>query len=85
MPWADQYPKAWIVPLRGWIGDFMNWLIREFDLGLFTFRELTRAFAWLLGLPFDVANWALWEGIEVSDEARIPPLSWIAHHRFLPP
>ncbi len=27
LPWADKYPRGWVVPLRFWISDFMKWLI----------------------------------------------------------
>lgn len=77
-PWADNYPTAWIVPVRGWISDFMGWLINELDFRLFTFQEFTRAIAWLLGWPLQAANWALWRGIEISETVHIPSLSWVA-------
>ena len=39
LPWAFAYPRAWQLPLAGWITAFMKWLINSFDLGLFTFKE----------------------------------------------
>jgi hypothetical protein len=45
VPWAVEYPRGWVVPLRFWISDFMKWLINDADLGLFTFKEL-RASSW---------------------------------------
>ena len=47
-PWAWHYPKGLSIPIRFWISDFMKWLINDFDLGLFTFKELTRSFSWVL-------------------------------------
>ena len=42
LPWADEYPKSWVVPFRGWAGDFMYFLVKRLDFGLFTFLEATR-------------------------------------------
>ena len=43
--WLHSYPDAWILPLRDWISEAMRWLVKEASFGLFTFKELTRAFA----------------------------------------
>ena len=51
VPLAFSYPRAWQLPLAGWITDFMKWLINSFDLGLFTFKEFTRAIAWVVEQP----------------------------------
>ena len=78
LPWADEYPKSWVVPFRGWAGDSMNWMVKELDFGLFTFLEATRGFAWLLGWPFDFTNWLLWEGFEISKQKTFSGLPWFA-------
>lgn len=77
LPWADRYPEAWVAPFRPWTGDFMEWLVKRFDLGLFTFQELTRGIAWLLNWPFKFVNWALWKGFPVTENFTIPPITWI--------
>ena len=56
LPWAFSYPRGWRLPLSGWISDFMKWLINSFDLGLFTFKELTRAVAWLVEQPYTLVR-----------------------------
>jgi len=84
VPWALEYPRAWEVPLRFWISDFMKWLINHADLGLFTFKELTRSIAWLLTWPFDAAKGLLAEGFKLvfgeDDEIvyQLPRVSWVA-------
>ena len=84
VPWALEYPRAWEVPLRFWISDFMKWLINHADLGLFTFKELTRSIAWLLKQPFDAANGLLASGFKLvfgaDDEIvyQVPRISWVA-------
>jgi hypothetical protein len=60
LPWADVYPKSWIVPFTKWIGTAMDWLVKEADLGLFTFQEFTRGIAWVMNWPLKFLNWSLW-------------------------
>jgi glycine betaine/proline transport system permease protein len=80
-PWAWHYPKDLTVPLRFWISDFMKWLINDFNLGLFTFKELTRSFSWVLQWPLSAADGLLSSGfsLERDDEIvlSLPRLSWI--------
>ena len=52
LPLAFAYPRAWQLPLAGWITAFMKWLINSFDLGLFTFKEFTRGIAWVVEQPY---------------------------------
>ena len=78
--WLTHYPQDWIIPLRYWISDFMRWLVREASFGLFTFRELTRAFAWLLDLPLQACLNILARGIDLplgEGGVRLPPLPWV--------
>ncbi len=84
VPWAVEYPRAWEVPLRFWISDFMKWLINDADLGLFTFKELTRSIAWLLDQPFEAVYGLLASGFKLrfgaDDEIvyQLPRISWVA-------
>ncbi len=79
--WAWHYPREWNVPLRFWISDFMKWLVNDFDLGLFTFKQFTRSISWLLEWPLSAAQGFLSTGfkLEFSDESivQLPPLSWL--------
>jgi glycine betaine/proline transport system permease protein len=81
-PWALSYPRDWVIPLRLWISDFMKWLVNDFDLGLFSFKEFTRSIAWLLSWPLLIAEGALASGFEIpvaeEEVLRLPQLSWIA-------
>ena len=60
----------------------MQWLIKDFDLGFFTFKELTRSIAWILEWPLSVANSLLATGFTFSTEpgapVLLPPAPWIA-------
>ena len=82
LPWAVKYPREWVVPLRFWVSDFMKWLVNDFDLGPFTFKEATRSIAWLLAWPLELAQSFLATGFRVGlgDEARelFPRVSWLA-------
>lgn len=79
--WLNSYPDAWILPLRDWVSEAMRWLVKDASFGLFTFKELTRAFAWLLDLPLQACLILLSRGFNVplgGDAALlIPPLSWL--------
>ena len=81
-PFLVKYPKDWVIPLRFWISDLMQWLIKDFDLGLFTFKELTRSIAWVLEWPLSIANSFLATGFTFSTEPGapiiLPPAPWIA-------
>ena len=81
-PWAAKYPRGWIVPLKNWISDFMKWLINDFDLGLFTFKEFTRGISWVLEWPHWLAQGLLAKGFKVplgGDQVyQTPTLSWLA-------
>ena len=82
VPWAFNYPRGWELPLRFWISDFMKWLIDRFDLGLFTFKELTRAIAWLIDKPYVLVKSLLssgfLKGVGSYAEQIFPRLSWVA-------
>ena len=82
LPAVAVWPDPWIIPLRYWISDFMKWLINDFDLGLFTFRELTRSIAWLLEWPLRAVQSLLAEGfsrgIGRDAEEVFPRVPWVA-------
>ena len=82
LPWAFKYPRAWQLPLAGWISEFMKWLINSFDLGLFTFKEFTRGLAWLVEQPYTLVKSMLSTGFlrgVGSDAVQVfPRISWVA-------
>ena len=81
-PAIASWPEPWIIPLRFWISDFMKWLVNDFDLGLFTFQELTRSIAWLLEWPLRAAQSLLAEGFSRGigrDAVEVfPRIPWVA-------
>ena len=83
MPWAFKYPRAWTVPLRFWLSDFMKWLMGGFDLGLFTFKEATRFISWLVEQPYSLVKSLLSTQASCKRQGSyavevFPRLSWIA-------
>ena len=82
LPWAHQYPRGWIWPIRFEITAFMKWLINDATFGLFTFKELTRSVSWLLDWPLTAATSLFSSGLmqgQGSDAVQLaPPLSWLA-------
>ena len=82
LAWAFKYPRAWQLPLGGWITAFMKWLINSFDLGLFTFKELTRSMAWLIEQPYilvkSLLSTGFLRGVGSYAEQIFPRISWVA-------
>ena len=82
LPWAFEFPRAWQFPLSDWISTFMKWLIADFDLGLFTFKQLTRSVAWVVEQPYVLAkslfSTGFLSGVGSYAEVIFPRLSWIA-------
>jgi len=81
LAWAFKYPRAWNLPLRFWISDFMKWLINDLDFGLFTFKEFTRAISWLVDQPYQFARslfaTGFVRGYGQDAEMLFPRLSWL--------
>ncbi len=73
--WLWDWPEAWIVPLRGWTTGLFDWLSKDLDFGLFTFREATRGLGWLLDWPLEWAERVLYRGFS---DLGLPPLPWVA-------
>lgn len=82
LPWLFKYPRAWQLPLAGWISAAMKWLLNSFDLGLFTFKEFTRFIAWLIEQPYDLVKSMLSTGFLRGEgsyaEQVFPRIPWLA-------
>ncbi len=80
--WIMKYPKGWILPIKSYVGSFMDWLINEATFGFFTFKELTRAIAWGLEVPLSFATnlfvTGYMDGIGSNAIQLFPPISWLA-------
>ena len=80
--WAHEVPRAWRL---GWdkpISAFTRWLIETAALGPVAFRDLTRAIAWVLQWPLDLATAILASGLQRGQGSAavqlLPPLPWLA-------
>ncbi|MEE9590652.1 MAG: ABC transporter permease subunit [Hyphomicrobiaceae bacterium] len=82
LPWVAVYPESWEVRVDTAISLAMKWLINDADLGLFTFKQMTRTLGALLDAPTLFLKGLLVTGFTIAGEdetaLRIPPLSWIA-------
>ena len=82
VPWAFKYPKSLIIPFSIWLSDLIKWLMNSFDLGLFTFKELTRFLSWLIEQPYNVFKSFLSHGFLSGQGSYavevFPRVSWIA-------
>ena len=80
VPWATEYPDNRVVPLTVWFGDAVDWLANRFDLGLFTFKEFTRAISNILEWTSVVIEVILLNGASLSigeQTINVPPVSWL--------
>ena len=80
--WAADVPRAWRIPVQGWVSAAMDWLVNDASLGLFSFRELTRFLATILQVPLTAATSLLATGLLSGEGSAavqvLPPLPWIA-------
>ncbi|WP_085632564.1 ABC transporter permease [Marivita cryptomonadis] len=80
--WVIRFPSALQLNLDTEISNFLDWLVNEAHFGLFSFRDLTRAIAWMIELPYQFLRNLLIEGFQtgIGDGAVqiAPSLSWIA-------
>mgnify|MGYP001400286051 CR=1 FL=1 len=82
MPWAFKYPRSMTLPIRPLLDNGMDWLMNSFDLGLFTFKELTRFLSWVIEQPYNLVKSLLSTGFlegQGSYAVQVfPRISWIA-------
>jgi len=80
--WLVDYPKTWLVPVQRWITEAMDWLVKDLDFGLFTFRDLARAVSGAIAEPMLWVKGLLSGGltIDLGDSASftVPSLSWVS-------
>ena len=81
LDWAFDYPRAWQLPLAGWISAFMKWLVNSADFILFTFKDFTRALAWVVEQPYtlvkSVLSTGFLSGVGSDAELVFPRVSWL--------
>ncbi|HER26964.1 MAG TPA: ABC transporter permease subunit, partial [Rhodospirillales bacterium] len=82
LAWAFKFPRDWVIPLRFWLSDLMKWLLNEFDLGLFTFRQFTRSIAWVIEQPYwlvkSLLSTGFLQGQGSGAVVLFPRISWVA-------
>ncbi len=81
LDWANEYPRAWVIPFSNKLSVFVKWLVNDADFGLFTFKEFTRAIGAVLDAPTLFLKGLLVTGFTFEGETetllRIPPVSWL--------
>jgi glycine betaine/proline transport system permease protein len=77
LAWAMSYPENWVVPLKTWLTAAMKWLIDDLDFGLFSFKDLTRAFSWVVEWPLVFMQGLLAKGLTLFG-VTLPPVPWPA-------
>ncbi|WP_422071283.1 ABC transporter permease [Tranquillimonas rosea] len=80
--WIADPESVVTIPLAGWISDAVKWLANDLTFGLFTFKDLTRALAWLLEIPLTVFITLLSSGAEIplggESSLTLPPIPWFS-------
>ena len=80
--WIIRFPQQYQLHVDQWISSFLDWLVNTANFWLFTFRDLTRAIAFLIEQPYQFLRNLLIEGFQsgIGDHAIqiAPSLSWIA-------
>jgi glycine betaine/proline transport system permease protein len=67
-------PSAPFLNVKIWITDLFRWLDKEATFYLFTVKDLTRTFAWLLKQPLIWTEYLLWKGAKLH---QFLPVFWI--------
>lgn len=79
--WLIKFPSAWLVPFKTHISSAMTWLVEEASIGPVAFTDMTRALAWVIEQPYDLALALLSTGFVVGQGAEavtyLPAVSWI--------
>lgn len=68
------WPAELVLPIKIWISDFFRWLDKEATFGLFTVKDVTRTFSWILKQPLIWFEYILWKG---AKPFQILPVFWI--------
>ncbi len=80
--WALRLPRALETPLHTYLSRWMDWLVTQANFGLFTFKDMTRGFAWLMDWPLSLAKSLLVSGFVLgrgsAAEQLTAPVSWAA-------
>lgn len=80
--WFIRVPSQFQLNLDTRISGFLDWLVNTANFWLFSFRDLTRAIAWLIEVPYQFLRNLLIEGFQsgLGNQAVpiAPSLSWVA-------
>ncbi len=80
--WIVRFPKSYELPTESWISALLDWLVDKAHFVVFTFRDLTRAIAAMIELPYQFLRNLLIEGFQSGIGAEAvqiaPSLSWVA-------
>lgn len=71
---ASVWPESWVIPIKIWISDFFRWLDKTATFGLFTAKQATRTFAWMLKQPLIWSEYLFFKGAKAY---KFLPIVWI--------
>ena len=80
--WLIKMPSAWLIPFKTYISAAMKWLVEDASLGPLAFTDVTRAIAWCVEQPYQLAIALFATGFQQGQGSSavtvIPAISWIA-------
>ncbi|NSY41465.1 proline/glycine betaine ABC transporter permease [Leisingera sp. ANG59] len=80
--WLVKVPSSWDIPFNTYISAAMAWLMEEAAVGPVSFTDATRAIAWLIEQPYELALNLLARGFLFDPgpepQVLLPAASWIA-------
>jgi glycine betaine/proline transport system permease protein len=72
---ATRWPLPWVIPLEGWITDFITWLKKDASILGVQFKDITRGIGRGLKEP---VNWADYLLVKGSKSIGISQMPWVA-------
>jgi glycine betaine/proline transport system permease protein len=72
---ATRWPLPWVIPLEGWITDFITWLKKDASILGVQFKDITRGIGRGLKEP---VNWADYLLVKGSKSIGITQMPWVA-------
>lgn len=75
---ATRWPEPWVIPLEGWVTDFITWLKRDASIFGVPFKDITRGIGLGLKEPVNWAGYLLVKGSRFLGVSQIPWVGVVA-------
>jgi glycine betaine/proline transport system permease protein len=75
---ATRWPEPWVIPLEGWVTDFITWLKRDASIFGVPFKDITRGIGLGLKEPVNWADYLLVRGSKLLGISQVPWVGVVA-------